>query len=108
MVLVERITEPSRHPSPTDGKDTCKGHTAVETPDGSVMRTKRPSGPVYRSREERGWEGATYDEIGAELGVTRQRVIQIEREALRKLRLAYENLLRVKQVRYEWERGSEE
>lgn len=99
-----RITEQSSHSSPTDGEDTCKGHTAVETPDCSVVRKRGP----YRSREERGHEGAIYDEIGAAPGVTRQRVIQIEREALRKLRLAYENLMRVKQVRYDWKPGSEE
>jgi RNA polymerase nonessential primary-like sigma factor len=99
-----RITEQSSHSSPTDEEDTSDGLTAVETPDCSVVRKRGQ----YRSREERGWDTPTYDEIAAELGVTRQRVIQIEREALRKLRLAYENLMRVKQVRYDWKPGSED
>lgn len=110
------ITEQSSRPSSTDGEDASQGQTAGEIPDCSVVPisavpkriTRRPSGLIYRSREERGWEGATYDEIGAVLGVTRQRVIQIEREALRKLRLAYENLMHVKQVNYKWEPGEDD
>lgn len=100
------INDRSSHSSPTDEEDAGQGHPEVEIPDRSLVHiTQR--GP-YRSREERGWEGATYDEIGAVLGVTRQRVIQIEREALRKLRHAAENLMRVKQVNYKWEPGEDE
>lgn len=104
------IDDRSSHSTPTVGKDAGQGHPEVEIPDRSSMRIPGRNGErgPYRSREERGWEGATYDEIGAALGVTRQRVIQIEREALRKLKHAAENLMRVKQVKYDWKPGEED
>jgi DNA-directed RNA polymerase sigma subunit (sigma70/sigma32) len=71
------------------------------------MKRKRICTP-YRTALSDGRDGATHEEIAAVLGVTRERVRQIEREALRKLRLAYENLMRVKQVRYNWEPGEED
>ena len=60
-------------------------------------RTVVKRGP-YRPREECNREGASYDEIALELGVTRQRVMQIERAALRKLREAAEALLIIRSL----------
>lgn len=99
-------TEQSRHSTPTVEEDTSTGQTAGEIPDCSVVHVKRQH--TYRSREERGYVEATYYEIGAELGVSHTRARQIEREALRKFRLAYENLMRVKQVNYKWVPGEED
>lgn len=83
--------EQSRQETPTVSEDTHIGSAAAERPDCSFVGTGR--GP-YRSREERGCVGMTYDEIAAELGVTRQRVMQIERAALRKLREGFERVAR--------------
>ena len=58
--------------------------------------------------------GASYQEIGAELGVTVQAVQQIERRALRKLRIALESVgfdpddyMRESEPESHWERIQE-
>lgn len=97
---VMSIDDRSSHSSPTDEKDAGQGHPEIEISDRSSIRSTR------RGAYDK--EGAIYEEIGKAIGVSGARVRQIEREALRKLRLKAEDLMRVKQVRYKWEPGEDD
>ncbi len=90
-----RVLTAPLNPEDADGNERERPEAAVETDPGAevLARQLRAAVAALPARERnvvvlRFWRGATLDQVAEVLGLSRQRVAQVEAQALRRLRKA--------------------